>query len=484
MKSLPVHFLAIAALCLLAPVATASDTARPELTSVTSLMPLPAESSEYSPNYQPQFDPTYVAMLEQRVSALEAGYHNMANEKEREKADSGPKQIDIQTKPAHKWRGRIFLDGINIDDDDATSAVLGTDRDNVFGFDTARIGVEGLAFENVKYCIEVEFEGTEVDFKDVYIQTHALPILGHIKAGHFKEPIGLEELTSAKYTTFMERSYATSTFAPARNYGVMAFNHLDASEECTWFLGTFRHISDDSPSGYAAEREDKGDWVLSSRLAWLPFYDEPSGGRYLVHVGGSYSYRQTDDDKTDGVAEFAPKAWVGNQAPLGVGARATGDSWHQVGLEFLTIWGASSLQAEYFHAFVDSGEEYNGAYVQASYFLTGEHRGYKKSAKACDRVKPFGPAFLIDTQGGPAFGPGAVELTAGYSFVDLEEGVDVSPGEEVRATVDGFILGVNWYFNPYSRLMFNYNLESADYVNPNIPDADANLFGLRWQVDW
>ena len=389
------------------------------------------------------------------------------------------KKIDVIIKPTHKWRGRIFLDGISYDDDDATAEFFGTDRENEFGFDTVRLGIQGDIYENIAYVLEVEFEGTEVDFKDVFAEIHSLPLIGRIRAGHFKEPIGLEELTSSRYDTFMEQSYATLTFAPSRNYGVMIYNHLDACRDATWFLGTFRHESDDSPTAIATQRDDRNDWSLASRFAWLPYYDEPSEGRYFVHLGGSYSYRNAAS-----AAEFGSGAYVGNQPPIGVGALAESDDWNQLGAEFAVVWGAVSIQSEYFHALVTSGEQYQGAYIQLSCFLTGEHRGYSKETKFFDRVHPFEPAFWVDAADGWCCGRGAWELAAAYSFVDLEDGADVATGVEERAFVDGFIVGVNWYLNPYSRVMFNYNLEATDFVDPLTPDSNASIFGVRWQVDW
>ncbi len=256
-------------------------------------------------------------------------------------------------------------------------------------------------------------------------------------------------------------------------------NSLDACDDLSWFMGTFRSDSDDSPPGYAAEREDANDWTFDTRLAWLPYYDEPSGGRYLVHVGGSYSYRNTVDP-----AEFGTKAWIGGQAPIGVGAVAQDDEYHQLGGEFAVVWGAFSLSSEYYQAWVPSGESYDGAYVQASYFLTGEHRGYKKAGKVFDRVHPLEPAFWVDTLRGSCFGRGAWEVAAAYSYSDMRDGQDIQAGVEERALVDGFIVGVNWYLNPYSRIMFDYNLESTDFVDAGTPDSTANLFGVRWQVDW
>jgi phosphate-selective porin OprO/OprP len=382
-------------------------------------------------------------------------------------------------KPTWKWRGRLYVDGITYDDDNATADFFNTDRENEFGFDTARLGVQGDIYENIRYQLEVEFEGTEVDFKDAFAEMHSLPVIGTFRAGHFKEPIGLEELTSSRFDTFMEQSYATATFAPARNYGGMIYNSLDPCDDATWFLGVFRHESDDSPDGRATQRDDRNDWSLASRFAFLPYYDEPSGGRYLVHLGGSYSYRNSADD-----AEFETGAYVGNQAPIGVGAVAENDTWNQFGGEFAVVWGALSFQSEYFHAFVTSGEEYSGAYAQVSYFLTGEHRGYDKSSKTFSRVHPFEPMFWIETWNGCCCGAGAWEVAAGYSYVDLEDGEDIAAGDQERAFVDGFVVGLNWYLNPYSRVMFNYNFESTDFVNGGTPDGDANIFGVRWAVDW
>jgi phosphate-selective porin OprO/OprP len=388
-------------------------------------------------------------------------------------------KIDTIAKPTYKWRGRFYIDGIDYDDDNATAAFFDTDRENEFGFDTVRFGVQGDIYENITYVAEVEFEGTEVDFKDVFAEMHSLPGIGHFRAGHFKEPIGLEELTSSRYDTFMEQSYATLTFAPGRNYGVMIFNHLDECQDASWFLGAFRHESDDSPTAIATQRDDSNDWSLASRFAWLPYYDEPSGGRYLVHLGGSYGYRNAAS-----AAEFVTGAYIGNQPPIGVGALADSDTWNQLGAEFAVVWGALSVQSEYFHAFVTSGEQYDGAYVQVSYFLTGEHRGYNKAAKAFDRVHPFEPGFWIDTAQGCCCGRGAWELAAGCSYVNLKDGADIDPGEQERAFVDGFIVGVNWYLNPHSRFMFDYNHEITDFVDAGTPDSNANIFGVRWQVDW
>ncbi len=124
------------------------------------------------------------------------------------------KPVDLILKPTYKWRGRLYVDMINYDDDNETVDFFDTDRDDSFGFGTARLGVQGDIYENISYVFELGFEGTQTKFKDVYAQMNDMPGVGSFRAGHFKEPIGLEELTSSRFITFMERSYATRAFTP------------------------------------------------------------------------------------------------------------------------------------------------------------------------------------------------------------------------------------------------------------------------------
>ena len=118
-----------------------------------------------------------------------------------------------------------------------------------------------------------------------------IPGIGHFRAGHFKEPIGLEEDESDLYLTYMEKSPATKAFTPARNFGVMAWDTVDDCQDASWFLGIFAADSPDSPDSTGLWRSDDNDWSYDARVAVLPYYDEPSNGRYLVHLGGSYSFR-------------------------------------------------------------------------------------------------------------------------------------------------------------------------------------------------
>jgi phosphate-selective porin OprO/OprP len=429
-----------------------------------------------------------------------------ADKKDKSIADEClPQKIDTITKPTFTMTGRIYFDGVDYSDDAQTKHFFNTDRDDELGFRTFRLGGRGNIYENLAYNVEVELRGTTsaITYKDIYMEQQELPILGHLRAGHFKEPIGLEEDESDLYLDYMEKAPATQAFAPSRNFGVMAWDTTDECQDGSWFLGMFRADSPDSPTSTGLWRSDNNDWCFDARFAYLPYYDEPSNGRYLTHLGGSYSFRHIGGltagatynqnvayNTLNGLAEFSTRSWIGSQGPIGFGAEANSDEWNQVDGEYLTIWGAASLQAEYFQVFMNSGEQYNGGYASLSYFLTGENRGYRKDLKVLDRTQPFEPFYWVNTCNGTSCGWGAWELTMGYSWVNLDDGHDIvatnpaNANNRRRGFNNDFIAGVNWYQNAWSRMFFNYELELVDFVDQGVPSSQANIFGVRWQVDW
>jgi phosphate-selective porin OprO/OprP len=86
-----------------------------------------------------------------------------------------------------------------------------------------------------------------------------------------------------------------------------------------------------------------------------------------------------------------------------------------------------------------------GFYWAGSFFLTGEHREYKRDTGVFAAVTPFAD-FLSEEKG-----PGAWEVALRYSYIDLDsEGVLF--GGEMR----DYTLGINWFLNPMVELSLNY----------------------------
>src|SRR5437867_577538 len=91
----------------------------------------------------------------------------------------------------------------------------------------ARIGMTGDFAENFDFKIEGDFEqndgtsGNRTDFSgtDIWLNWHQFPA-AQIKAGQYKAPFGLEQLTPDTALFIIERSLPTGAITPERQIGV------------------------------------------------------------------------------------------------------------------------------------------------------------------------------------------------------------------------------------------------------------------------
>jgi len=375
--------------------------------------------------------------------------------------DSADKRFKLQI------GGRIMNDWAWVSEDNDIETTIGRQANNT-EFRRARLFVAGTIYENVKFKAQYDFAGGDADFKDVYVELVKLPWVGNLKVGHFKEPFSLEELTSSKYMTFMERSLP-NVFAPSRNTGIMLHNHgLD--QRMTWAVGAFRDSGSFGDSGDDEGSDDT--YNVTARLTGLPWYEDE--GAKLLHVGLSASHRFMEDDSLR--FRQRPEAhlldyFVDTREPLGASAPAAfvdiiSDGVDILNPELALLYGPFSLQGEYTRTFVEgSSFDFDSFYVQASYFLTGEHRNYKMSSGAFSRMSP---RRNFDGKGGP----GAWEVAVRYARLDLDDST-VTGG-----TLDDFTVGLNWHLNPNVRMMLNYVRANLDGV------GDSNIFQSRFQIDF
>ncbi len=324
-------------------------------------------------------------------------------------------------------------------------------------FRRARLYVEGLLHKHVKFKAQYDFAGGEAGFRDVYIGLTKLRGVGNIMFGHMKEPFGLEALTSSKYITFLERSLPT-TFAPERNTGVM-FQNAVAGDKMTWAFGAFRDAD------AFGESFGNGGFNYTGRITGRPRYED--GGRKLLHLGLAYRHGNPNGNRLRYRAR--PSAHL---LPRFVDTKSfSATSSDTIGMEFAVVNGPASIQSEFTYSSADrptgQRENFTSFYVQGSYFLTGEHRVYKSSTGAFDRVKPLRPF-----QPGQDGGNGAWEIATRYARIDLND-VLIQGGE-----LQDFTFGVNWYLNPNTRFMWNYGWAER------IDLGAANLFQSRFQVDF
>ncbi len=400
--------------------------------------------------------------LEDEVAALKAWRQEvLAGQASAKKKAAG--------KPSFAVGGRFFLDTA-VFDQNPRSVVQSGDATNGTEARAAWFYFKGKAFEVVDYKFQLDLASPA--FKDLFITINELPVLGHVRVGHFKEPFSMEQLAASKYLTMMERSLGDSAFVPGRNMGVMAFDVSDDLRK-TWAIGAFATEQSAWP---LRVQEDSGNTSVTMRGTFLPWYDEATEGRGLLHTGVAYSYRSVGDD----TVSFSS----GPEAHLGPDIVDTGDlnvpNYQLLGAEAAFVYGAFSVQTEYFGVTLNNAatadSNLHGCYAYCSYFLTGENRVYnRKSGAFNSSIKPFENFFRVRDQNGCVQnGIGAWELAYRYSYVDLDD--DIVTGGQGR----NHTFGVNWYLNQYTKMMFNYIHSEADLGAAN--NGIMNVVQMRAQM--
>jgi phosphate-selective porin OprO/OprP len=295
---------------------------------------------------------------------------------------------------------------------------------------------------------------SDPDFRNVFVGLFDLPVVGGVRAGYFKEPFGLEEITSSNDITFMERSL-TDAFIERRNLGVMVHERFTSERRITTAFGFFQDANNDL--------EVADGYGVTGRVTGLPWYEDE--GRRLLHLGAAATFRHPSDDQL----RFLSRPESAQAQIMGDTGTFDADRDFRYGLEAAIVYHSWSLQSEFIGATArrvtgEGDPSFTSFYVMASHVLTGEHRSYRKQVGAFGSVHP-------DRQF-PAGGMGAWELTGRYSYLDLDS-------REIRGGVlQDWTAGVNWYLNDQMRMMFNYIA-----ARPEGFDVE-HIFQMRFQLSF
>lgn len=370
-----------------------------------------------------------------------------------------------------KLGGQFNLDSINWADHDPQ-----VPADNYIEFRRLRLIGEAVGYGVYDARLMMEFEpengdGTDrpvVDVKDAYLTMNELPEpLCRWRMGNFFVPFSLEQVTNDTQSVFLERSIPTQgIFAFDREVGT-AFYGINDAKDFTWSSGVFV----DSLSESTKERiDDNQGQRVSERITWLPYYDEPSNGRYLVHTGAGVVY--THDQ--DGLVRFRSRPQI-HEGPflidsgnLAAGEYTTGN------LEFAVVNGPFSVQSEAFLANVNmigaDSEWIGGAYIYCSYYLTGENRTYERYGQhgaQFGRTVPYSNFFWVPG----CCGPGAWEVKARWSNFTLNS---VDAGQ-----YNDFTFGFNWYWTERIRCMFDWIHPVTTPGTKPYGDTTSDIIGMR-----
>ncbi|MGH7469620.1 MAG: OprO/OprP family phosphate-selective porin [Longimicrobiales bacterium] len=338
----------------------------------------------------------------------------------------------LPTYPAVRPSGRLQFDGARYFPD-IKHLVSGTELRRL------RLAVGGDLSQRLHFLIEIDFADNEVLVRDAWLTYDLNPHL-RLQAGHFKEPLSLDQLTSSLDISFMERSLIDGV-VPGRNLGIAVRGNYRG---VTGMLGGFGQNA-----GSIGEPDfDNSEAIgMSMRLTAAPVQRE----RRLIHLGAAARWRtpdaQADDDRNTSF-DAPDETNVDRTVFYDTGNISQTDWYGQFGVEGALIYGPLFLQAEGMATQVSrdtvTDPSFGGGYVFLSVIPTGEARIYDARNG------------VIGSITAPRHKWGALELLVRWSTIDLNEGV-ITGGAGHNWT-----LAANWYPQRNLKMMVNYVITDHD----------------------
>jgi len=482
-----------------------------------------------------------IELLKAQVEALQESIAQIqaAQAKVTPSWKGAPQLEDKEAGWSFKPRGRLQYDvGYVSNPDDAVNT-------RNLGFNTRarriRLGAEGTIPGGFGYKAEMDFANGSVGFGDVILTYTPKNLPINIALGNQETNNGLEQQSSSRWSSFVERAAFDDAFVNTRRIGI----NLGYTNEG----GDFR-INGGLWAGHSIDATlDDNSWIGAARLVYSPLM----GGNQL-HFGLNYQHRKFQSNNnqtasssagrasTNQVARYRARPFsqltdvrfvdTGNFAAksddiIGLEAAGIFKSLHvaaegqylktRVGYDPGDIIPAGDLDQFVFnnpsgcsgsaclapvYVLPDGNPSFWGGYFEVGYFLTGETRGYKGGL--WDRTKVLKPL----SKGGI----GAFQVIGRIDYLDLDNGklhqainnnfltgAFSATNNYTRGGKQlGLQAGLTWIPEDYMRVLLNYSHAFvtggpfADEVsglpssNPDVADEDygVDVVQARFQIDF
>ncbi len=446
-----------------------------------------------------------------------------------------PQLEDKEAGWSFKVRGRLQYDaGYVSNPDDEPNGGLNTRN---LGFNTRarriRLGAEGTIPGGFGYKAEADFANGNVGFGDVILTYTPTNSPFNIAIGNQETNNGLEQISSSRWSSFIERAAFDDAFINTRRIGVN-LGYVSKAGDIRLNAGLWAGHSID------ATLDNEG-WIGAARAVYAPLM----GGNQL-HFGANYQHREFQTNNAGTTASGSGQPSVNQTAryrarpfsqltdvrfvDTGTYAAESDDIF---GLEVAGIFKSLHIAAEgqylksnaydagdtlsritgsdtinLFPGNVttvlvpDGSPSYWGGYIEAGYFLTGETRGYKNGAWDRTKVlKPFSKG-----------GVGAFQINGRVDYLDLDSnklheafnnnfatGAFAATNNYTRGGKQlGLQAGLTWIPEDYVRVLLNYSHAFvtggpfADEVSglatsdPDVADVDygVDVVQARFQIDF
>jgi phosphate-selective porin OprO and OprP len=466
------------------------------------------------------------ARLEAQIAGLQAQLDDLkAQVKKTTPSWKGaPQFTDADEGWSFKVRGRLMLDGAYAGKPDNFVA------NRNLGFNTrvrrARLGVEGSVPGGFGYKAEADFANGAVGFGDVILTYAPTNKPFSLSLGNQETLNGMEQQSSSRWSSFIERAQINDAFNNTRRLGLTAgFKTSDNLFRAD--VGLFTAHSIDASV-------DNDGWIGAVRATYAPLI-----GNGFLHFGANYQHREfqsnnagvasvsTGAPSTNQIARYRARPFLQttDQRFVDTGNfAATGDDI--IGVEVYGVFKSLHLGGEaqrvkvntYAPGSIRTGRDaftggsvvtplkdpvFSGGHFEVGYFLTGETRGYKNGLWDRTKVlKPFNKG-----------GWGALQVIARYDYLDLEDNgvingttTNFATGAQTLAssasrqarggTQTGYLVGFTWIPVDYVRILANYIRTDvtggafAAAAEPTSTDPifkrgySTDAFALRFQLDF
>ena len=476
-----------------------------------------------------------IELLQAQVEALQEALEGVKTQQAKAVPSwkGAPEYADKEAGFTFKPRGRLQYDaGYIANPDDDPNGSLATRN---LGFNSRvrriRLGAEGTIPGGFGYKFEMDYANGSVGFGDAIITYAPSGKPYSFTIGNHETMNGLEQITSSRFTSFMERAAFDDAFVNTRRIGVSA-GYVSAAGDMRINAGLFTGHSIDGTF-------DNDSWIAAARATYSPLM-----GANQLHFGVNFQHREFQSNNNGTTASSSGQASTNQTARYrarpytqttdirfvdsGNFAAKSDDIF---GLEFGGIFKSLHLAAEGQYlksnaygdgdtldfsennlnrfpgdtvtALVPDGNpSFWGAYLEAGYFLTGETRGYKTGAWDRTKVlKPFSKG-----------GWGAVQLNGRVDYLNLDTGKlkeafnnDFQTGASAASTNYtrggkqlGLLASVVWIPEDWMRFYLQYShafvtggplADEVSGLSSSDPDVDnydygVDFIGTRAQIDF
>ncbi len=313
-----------------------------------------------------------------------------------------------------------------------------------------RIYLSGKLSNGWSFKVDRDVGGTSEGWKNVWVRYSGIEKT-KITLGNQLAPFSLEDIGSSNKLKMIERSLANAltpgfyTGATYARYGQ------------DWTVAGGYYVD---PIDADEGKTNQGDGGFAGRVTMSPVREK----RHTVHLGMSFETRKMDDAKPFTINP-RPEIGIVTTRLVKTGNIANVDKTDAGAIEAAVGFGSVLLQTEYIAKVAEyttgGDSKFTGWYMQGAWAVTGERQKYSRRSGKFRGIKSDRAM-------------GAVELTARYSSIDLDDG-PIAGGVQTNTTV-----GVNWYLNDNMRVSANYIWMDVDRILG--PDEEPSALLTRLQL--